>query len=300
MFEKLGIVTNIWAKRMAGGAQFEDLAGQFGESGFTHMEVRDGDYLRNSAFGGLIQEIERATTRYTDDRWKTICDAIWQGEGWEAERGTADRVLFNRVSEFVEKTRGLTLSYANSHPWLSSPEDAEADNQHIIQAKKLAYLLCPRSARLRLVDAQSKGDIQPQVAVANVVRYRSLLPTYPMVFAVENARQPATFTLGLAVQGGALLTYDEANIYRDDGTTLNTPEAFWNAVKMEGLTSVHFKQKTADGVLSQVGDGFVDFAAIIHRLEAKGYQGDLLLENIPTDEPLEDAIRSREYLLNLL
>jgi len=80
-----------------------------------------------------------------------------------------------------------------------------------------------------------------------------------VVFAVENALQPATVTLDLAVQGGALLTYDEANTYRPDGTTLNVPEAFWNAVEMENLTSVHFKQKTADGVLSQVGDGFVDF-----------------------------------------
>ena len=117
-----------------------------------------------------------------------------------------------------------------------------------------------------------------------------------MVFAVENARQPATFTLDLAVQGGAQLTYDEANTYQPDGTRLNTPEAFWSAVKMEHLTSVHFKQKTAEGVLSQVVDGFVDFRAIAHRLREGNYAGDLLLENTATDQPLVDAIRSREYL----
>jgi sugar phosphate isomerase/epimerase len=69
---------------------------------------------------------------------------------------------------------------------------------------------------------------------------------------------------------------------------------------MEDFTSVHFKQKTTDGVLSQVGDGFVDFAAIARRLKAGGYKGDLLLENRATDQPLEDAIRSRTYLSSLL
>ena len=58
LFEKLGIVTNIWTKRMEGGDRFEDLARQFGDQGFKDMEVREGDYLRNSEFGSLIGEIE--------------------------------------------------------------------------------------------------------------------------------------------------------------------------------------------------------------------------------------------------
>ena len=300
MFEKFGVVTNIWTKRMEGGDRFEALARQFGDHGFKDMEVREGDYLRNSEFGGLIGEIETAMGRYTDEQWKAICDTIWQGEGWQDGVAAEDRPLFDRVSAFVEGARDLTSSYAMSHPWLSPPEDVEADNQRITQAKKLAYLLCPAGARLRIVGLAPTGEIDPQAAVANVERYRSLLPNCPMVFAVENAGQPATFTLDLAVQGSALLTYDEANTYRDDGTTLNAPEAFWSAVKMEDLTSVHFKQKTGDGVLSQVGDGFVDFAAIGHRLATGNYKGDLLLENTPTDQPLEDAIRSRAYLSGLL
>ena len=85
------------------------------------------------------------------------------------------------------------------------------------------------------------GKTDPHAAVVNVERYRSLLPNCPMVFAVENSRQPATFTLDLAVRGGALLTYDEANTYRDDGTTVNSPGEFWSAVRMEDLTSVHFQ-----------------------------------------------------------
>lgn len=300
IFERLGIVTNIWTKRIDDGDRFEDLVRQFGDHGFKDMEVREGDYLRNSEFGGLIGEIETAMGRYTDEQWKAICDAIWEGRqdpAVTAEDGT----LFARVSTFVELARDLKLSYAMSHSWLGAPEDLESDTQQIIQAKKLAYLLCPADARLRIVGlAPMGGKTDPEAAVANVKRYRSLLPNCPMVFAVENSRQPATFTLDLAVQGGALLTYDEANTYRDDGTAVNSPEEFWSTVRMEDLTSVHFKQKTADGVLTQVSGGYVDFAAIGKRLVAGDYKGDLLLENTPTDQPLEDAVSSRVYLSSLL
>ena len=73
MFDKLGVVTNIWAKRMEDGDQFQELAVQFGQDGFQHLEVRDGAYLRNSEFGNLIQEIETAIGAYTADQWKDIC-----------------------------------------------------------------------------------------------------------------------------------------------------------------------------------------------------------------------------------
>jgi sugar phosphate isomerase/epimerase len=298
MFEKLGIVTNIWTQCVDSGERFDDLVVEFGANGFKDMEVREGDYLRNSSFGEMVDALEGAMGSYTDEQWKGLCEAVWQDRDLNNLIKAEHRSLFNRVREFVKKASDLTLSYAMSHAWLSEPPDRDADNQRISTAKKLAYLLYPHQARLRLVDSVSTGEIDAQAAIANVKRYRSLLPTYPMVFAVENARQSATFTLGLAVQGGASLTYDEANVYRPDGTTLNEPEAFWNTVKSPNLTSVHIKQKTADGVLSQVGDGFVDFSAIARRLKANHYKGDLLLENAPTDQPLEDAIKSRGYLLN--
>ena len=295
MFEKLGIVTNIWSQEVEKGARFDELMMEFGANGFKDMEVREGDYLRNSAFGELVQQLESAMSAYTDAEFKTICDAVWTGQSYE----TKHSMLFEEVARFAEKASGLTLSYAMSHPWLSVPNDTEADTQQIISAKKLAYLLCPARARLRLVDLDSEGDIDESAAIANLKRYKALLPEYPMIFAVENARQTATLTLKLAVAGGAKLTYDETNTYRADGTTVNPPDEFWGAVKMEDLTSVHFKQKTEDGVLSEVGDGFVDFRAIAEHLKTRHYTGDLLLENTPTAHSLQDALRSREYLFSL-
>ena len=294
MFEKLGIVTNIWAEEIENGARFDELMVEFGANGFKDMEVREGDYLRNSEFGQLIQELEAAMPAYTDAEFRIICDAVWTEQAYESKHAT----LFKEIASFTEKASGLTLSYAMSHPWLSHPTDSEADTQQIIQAKKLAYLLCPRRARLRLVDLETEGDIDASAAVANLKHYSGLLPDYPMIFAVENARQTATLTLKLAVEGGAKLTYDETNTYRADGTTMNPPDEFWRAVEMTDLTSVHFKQKTETGVLSEVGDGYVNFRAIAEHLKTRHYTGDLLLENTPTVHSLQDALRSREYLLN--
>jgi len=147
------------------------------------------------------------------------------------------------------------------------------------------------------LDLDTEGEIDENAAIENIRRYVSILPDYPMTFAVENARQSASLTLKLAVAGGAKLTYDETNTYRPDGTTLNTPGEFWKSVKMDDLTSVHFKQKTEEGVLSEVRDGYVDFRAIKQYLISGNYTGDLLLENTATKHSLIDAINSREYLL---
>ena len=293
MFEKLGIVTNIWAEEIEKGARFDDLVVEFSANGFKDMEVREGDYLRNSEFGGLIQHIESAMPAYTDIGFKTVCNAIWTQKPFQTEH----HALFEVFAAFAQKADGLTLSYAIAHPWLSSPVDSEADTQHIIKAKKLAYLLCPQRPRLRLVDLDTEGEIDESAAIANLKHYAALLPEYPMIFAVENARQTATLTLKLAVAGGAKLTYDETNTYRADGTPINPPAEFWGAVKMTDLTSVHFKQKTEAGVLSEVGEGYVNFRAIAGHLKTLGYTGDLLLENTPTAHSLQDALRSRDYLL---
>ena len=169
MFEKLGIVTNIWAEEIDNGARFADLMVAFGANGFKDMEVREGDYLRNSEFGALIQQIESAMPAYTDTEFKTICDAVWTEKPFQTEH----RTLFEAFADFARKADGLTLSYAMSHPWLSSPTDSEADAQQIITAKKLAYLLCPERPRLRLVDLDTEGDMTNlrRSRTSNIIRH---------------------------------------------------------------------------------------------------------------------------------
>jgi len=112
MFEKLGIVTNIWAEEIENGARFAELMVEFGANGFKDMEVREGDYLRNSEFGQLIQELEAAMPAYTDTEFRTICDAV----GTEQLDQTKHGPIFEEIATFTEKASGLRLSYAMSHP----------------------------------------------------------------------------------------------------------------------------------------------------------------------------------------
>ena len=299
MLSKLGIVTNIWATRIEAGDRFEDLMEQFSKNGFKYMEIRDGDYLRLSEFGRFMCEIEAAMGRYSDDEWKQIGEGIEKAEVFDTIIKPEDQELFKKFQQFSQRAADVEISYAMAHPWLNLYKEPDGDNATIIQAKKLAYLLCPEAARLRLVDPEFTGDVDMSTAVSNLKRYSDSLDSYPIILAVENAKSPATITFDVSEQAGVKLAYDEANTYGIDGIPVNPPEAFWDAVKIDSLTSVHIKQKTADGVTPEICDGYVDFRAILGRLKAGGYDSDLLLENAPTDRPLEDAIKSREYLMKL-
>ena len=167
MYETLGIVTNIWAKRMGGGDSFEDLALTFAENGFRELEVRDHNYLRNSEFGDMMREIEAATESYTDERWKDICEALRRDTSWieliKAEQ-TEHKSLFDKVSEFVEKMSGLNLSYAASIAWLAEPDDLDAGNARIIQAKEFAYLLYPLEKRSLSAKKSGKNSLPTDVS----------------------------------------------------------------------------------------------------------------------------------------
>lgn len=297
MFEKLGVVTNSWAISMANSARFEDLVVQFMINGFNYIEIRDGDYLRQSEFGRVIQEIEQASGHYSHKEWQKMCDLLPERVELAGFVDKEHLAVFKHLAVLLQTAKGVIFSYAISHPWLNKPKDIKADNDHIRRAIKVAYLLCPRQARLRLVDLEALDPVDSLTAVANLKRYGSLLPQYPVTLAIENALQPAPMMAELAAAGGVGLAYDEANNYLHNGSALNTPEAFWQAMRFKDLVSVHLKQKTEQGVLSCLGDGFVDIPSLVTRLRDCGYSGDLLLEYLPSANPLKDAIQSRTFLM---
>ena len=169
--------------------------------------------------------------------------------------------LFDNASEFVRRMSGITLSFAASHAWLAEPDGFDADNARIMEAKKFAYLLCPHGARFRIVDVETDGDLDAEVAVANAKRYKSLLPSYPMVFALEHGRQSATWTLELARRGGCPLIYDQANTFLPDGAARNEPEDFWETVRKEDLASVHIKQRTVYGFSTADSGGILSISS---------------------------------------
>jgi sugar phosphate isomerase/epimerase len=297
MRERLGFVTNCLARRLEKGEPFEDLVLGFGRAGFAHVEIRDGGYLRASDFGEDLSALEALAERTGAADWKMICRRLHEPGGRApAEPSAPDRSALERLRRFLTAARSLRLSYAIAHPWTRAPADLAADTAAIARAKMIAYLLGPEAARLRLVDLEAAAEPEPAVAAGNLRRYGALLPGLPVVLAVENARAPALTVLALAVRGGARLAYDAANDFDAAGAPLGSIEGFWSALRREQLASVHLKQRTAQGVTARLAGGYVDFQALVSRLAALGYAGDLLLEYAASDEPLEDALASRRYL----
>jgi sugar phosphate isomerase/epimerase len=297
--EKLGVVSTIWAKRLSAGDRFEDLALCFGREGFSDIEIRDGDYLRNSDFGGFLSEIEKVSEQYPAAAWKGVCEALSSGGNPAAAIRPADRPFFERVRRFREKTESITFTYALQHRWLSRPDDQEAHDRLIVAAKKLAFLFSSRCARIRLVDLSSPEPIDTSAAAANLDRYHSLASELPVIQAVENSNQPALFTWKIAAGANFFMVYDEANLYLPGGRILEPPVRLWESLNPRSLVSVHLKQKSAEEVLPHLGPGRVDLAGILSWIRKIPFTGDLLLENAASENPLQEAERSRNYLLGL-
>ena len=79
---------------------------------------------------------------------------------------------------------------------------------------------------------------------------------------------------------------------------LGNTKLFWESVEIRQLISVHLKQKNHVGVRARLGEGFVDLPVLLNRLLHLSYAGDWLLEYRATDQPIHDAIHSREVLLD--
>ncbi|RLB96944.1 MAG: hypothetical protein DRH90_24100 [Deltaproteobacteria bacterium] len=298
MFDKLGIVTNCLAKRLADNDRFERLIEDFVQNGFMHIEIRDGNYLRKSEFGEILQGLETAMQHYSDSEWQRLCVAVHDHNSNDVPwLQTQDRRSINRIGQLLQISSELVLSYAIAHPWMDRPENRVEDDAGIIRGKKLAYLLSPTKARLRLVHMVVEQAVDENTAVSNLHRYQSLTPECPVTLAVENSQLPPYVILNLATQGNACLAYDEANNYYQDGMTIGDTKLFWERVESRQLISVHLKQKNHVGVRARLGDGFVDLPVLVNRLLDLSYGGDWLLEYRATDRPIQDAIQSRKVLL---
>jgi len=298
MFDKLGIVTNCLAKRLADNDSFEKLIGEFIRNRFMHIEIRDGDYLRHSDFGEILGKVETAIPQYTDAEWRQICLAFQHKTSHNIPELQAQNLrCMKDFCRLIQINPEALFSYAIAHAWMSRPHNAAADAACIIRAKKLAYLLSPANARLRLVDLFTGQALDEETAISNLRRYQSLAPELPVALAVENSQLPPQVILNLARQCNVYLAYDEANNYNQDGLTLGDTNLFWKSVQNNQIISVHLKQKNHAGVCAHLQEGFVDLPALFKHLHDSSYNGDWLLEYQATDQPVQDAVQSREYLL---
>ena len=122
MFERLGVVTNCWQAVLDQGDRFEDLVTRFCRDGFKEIEIRDGEYLRRSPFGRLIDNIEKAMTHYDPGTWQKMCECLRRGEDWRSLVRDEDLRLLGDAEAFFTQTAEAVYSYAISFQWLNRPE----------------------------------------------------------------------------------------------------------------------------------------------------------------------------------
>ena len=132
MINKLGIVCNIWEKRIVEGGRFESLTKMFVDNGFKHIEIRDGEYLRSTEIGHFFEAIETAMDRYSNVQWKSICNNRDQLRASDHLFNFQDKDLFHRIASFAGETADAKFSYAIAHPWGLKPDSIEDESSSIL------------------------------------------------------------------------------------------------------------------------------------------------------------------------
>ncbi|KAJ9446360.1 hypothetical protein DIPPA_54342 [Diplonema papillatum] len=311
MLRRLGYVSNILAARMQTGEPMERLFKQFSDKGFKEVEIRDGEYLRSSAFGNFLGQLEELSRTYSTAEWRELALLVHTDADpfLNTLLGEQQRDYLAAAKQYAQLVRleGLTVTYAVAYPWLersqNDPNSANRDREWVATCKKIAFMLNPAGARLRFVDPDYDGEVDTDRATEILKDLRANCNGLPVLLAVENAKIPATTTFDLCSHAGVKLTYDAANTYATSGQALNTDDEIWAKLQsnIDVVTSVHFKQMTAAGILpSLVEPGFVDLWRMLTELRSLSFSGDLLLENAPSDDPLKEAIASREHLISLV
>ena len=126
--------------------------------------------------------------------------------------------------------------------------------------------------------------------------------------SLENAGQPIR-SMGilvdvvresLATEEAACLglCVDPINSLRAD--PLSDPIAEIEALPLDQLFMVHFKQMVGGTMHPTVDDGDLDYARLVKMLKEKGYRGNVVLEIPSAEEAFDNFVESIRYLEPLL
>ena len=144
---------------------------------------------------------------------------------------TRDRRSITHIDRILKRYPEIVLSYAIAHPWTRSPEDRTDDDRCIIRAKKIAYLLSPASARLRLVDMNVGTPLDRKGSrVQSAALSRPDNPHARWRWQSKTARcQPMSFSTW---RSGVTFIWHmmRANVFYPDGAPMGNPEEFWDQV----------------------------------------------------------------------
>jgi sugar phosphate isomerase/epimerase len=276
-FVTLGVVSNSWTELLPGSSLLEQCCRAKG-SGYGYVELRQR---------GLGECEERVKG---DDR------------PWP---------LPNRLAELMEAVPELRFNLAVEAPFLTTPVSAQ--DPYLQRCVEAALALSIEAPVLRLVDlSPAPSALEDEHAIdelgESVEDLARQLWRRGVRLALENSRQPLR-ALRAVIRRAALrlpehapsplLCWDPHN--QISQTFLpEDPVETARTLPVEELFEIHFKQGGPGALEREVGDGPLDWRALLAALRARGYRGPALFE-IPAGEDIWERLeRSTDYIRALL
>ena len=273
---KIGAITNTWQAQLA-TTSLPQLVERARRRGAEHVELRQG-CLGTYEQGG--------------------------GDNWSPDSSGLSRL----VRMFPMTTFNLAVAY----PCLSS-EDHAPSSVFLRALDTTVEMAGSTGPHLRLVDPvrfegpwEGPGDVPTEalgvkdLAQASAGRGARL--------SLENAGQPIR-SMGILVdmvreslppdEGAWLgLCVDPINSLRADPGS--DPIAEIEALPLDYLFMVHFKQMVGGTMHPTVDDGDLDYPRLVNMLREKGYRGNVVLEIPSAEEAFDNFVESIRYLEPLL
>ena len=263
------------------------------------------DQLATTSLPQLVERARRRGAAHIELR-QTCLGAYEYGaeEDWRPET--------EKLSRLMRMFPSMTFNLAIAYPCLSKAHDPESGlfQRALDVAQDIAGLAAPS---LRLVDParfesawEAPEDI-PETALGVKELVQTAAGRRIQLF-IENAGQPIR-SMGilvkwvresLAPENAAYLglCVDPINSLRADPGS--DPISEIEALPLDYLSMVHFKQMVDGAPHPTVDDGDLDYPKLLDMLRSKGYEGAALLEIPPCEDAFDNFTESMKYLDPLL
>lgn len=256
--------------------------------------------LNGQELSALVREAQTRGARHIELR-QTCLGACESGEGehW--------RPVLSHLETLVRQFPDLTFDLAMAWPCLTKQaEPAGEQFQAALQGAKLVGRSLPH---LRLVDPspfeaawETPADLPAEaLSVADLAREAA---RQGVILSMENSGQPLR-SMGLLVQEARTrLTPEEAQylgLCPDPTNQLrrypeSDPLAELEALPLDMLKIVHFKQARGGRAYPAVDTGDMDCARMLQILESKGFAGPAVMEIPPDEHVFEHLTASFAFL----
>ena len=256
--------------------------------------------LADRDINGLVAEAKSHGARHIELRQTCLGDCeSGEGEDW--------RPVLPKLQALVDAFPELSFDLAMAWPCLTRKSDPEGEAfQAALAGAKLVGRDTPH---LRIVDPsafdqawESAGDIPAEaLAVADLAREAA---RQGVILSMENSGQPIR-SMALLVQQARAALSDEEGLFLGlcpDATNQlrrypdSDPLAELDAVELDMIKIVHFKQARDGAAHPTVDTGDLDCLRMLEILETKGYDGAAIMEIPPHSDVFDNLAASFTFL----